>query len=88
MGITDNALDVMTRAGRFVYYKLQPETISLKVGGTPYICDAGESFIFSDEVITHIEDKDKLYGISKGITYTQKCHTDSEIIYSYKVVVE
>ncbi len=88
MGVTDNALDVMTKTGRFVYYKLRSETITLKVGGSPYICDAGESFIFSDEVITHIEGKDKLYGISKGITYIQKCHTDSETIYSYKVVVE
>lgn len=35
MGLTDNALDVMTKIGRFVYYKLQPKVIYLQLGREP-----------------------------------------------------
>ena len=42
LGLTDNALDVMTKMGRFVYYRVQPEVLHLKVGGKPLV----SSFVF------------------------------------------
>ena len=39
MGLTENALDVMTRMGRFTYYRLQPGMIHLQVGGEPLGCE-------------------------------------------------
>ena len=43
MGLTENALDVMTRMGRFTYYRLQLEVIHLQAGGKPLGCDGGVS---------------------------------------------
>ena len=86
-GLTDNALEVMTKMGPFTYYRLQPEVLKLQAGGTPLSCEGGGSFIFADGVLVRIEDN-KLYGISPGTTYIQKQIVDANLIYAYKVVVE
>lgn len=86
MGLTENALDVMTKMGQFTYYKLQPEVISLGIGET-LSCSEGDSFIFANGITASINDN-KLKGVVKGTTYILKLNTSSNTIVAYKVVVE
>lgn len=51
MGLTGNALDVMTKMGRFVYYRLQPEVIRLKLGDSSLAFSNVDKFVFADGVI-------------------------------------
>ncbi len=85
MGLTENALDVMTKMGRFVYYRLQPEVITLAIGER-LSCSDGETFVFADGAIVSLENN-QLVGVAKGITYIQK-RSEENTILSYKVVVE
>ncbi len=85
--LSENALEVMTKMGTFIYYKLQPETLRLKIDGEPLSCDNGDSFVFADGVIAAIEDN-KLKGVAKGTTYIQKYDAATKMVLSYKVVVE
>ncbi len=87
MGLTDNALDVMTKMGRFVYYRLQPEVIQLKVGEAPMACADGEEFVFADGVITSIVDG-KLKGIARGTTYIEIYNAEKNATRAFRVVVE
>ena len=87
MGLTGNALDVMTKMGRFVYYRLQPEVLHLQAGGEPLACENGDSFVFADGVVARIADGG-LQGIAKGTTYVQKRIAETDCIVAYKVVVE
>ena len=87
IGLTDNALDVMTKMGRFVYYRLQPEVIHLHVGGELMACDGGDSFVFADGVTVSIVEC-KLKGLTKGTTYVQKHIVEIDNVVSYKLVVE
>ena len=87
MGLTGNALDVMTKMGRFVYYRLQPEVIRLKVGGSPLAFSNGDSFVFADGVVARITEEG-LQGVSMGTTYVQLYIAESNCIIAYKVVVE
>ncbi len=85
MGLTENALDVMTKMGQFTYYRLQPEIITLHVGES-LECEEGDSFVFADRVVAGIIGNE-LVGLSKGTTYVQKKISNTNIL-SYKVVVE
>ena len=87
MGLTGNALDVMTKMGRFVYYRLQPEVIRLKVGGSPLAFSNGDSFVFADGVVARITEEG-LQGVSMGTTYVQLYIAESNCIIAYKLVVE
>ena len=87
MGLTGNALDVMTRMGRFTYYRLQPEVLHLQVGGESLECDNDDNFVFADGVVVRITDG-KLQGVSRGTTYVQKYVVDTNGIVGYKVEVE
>ena len=87
MGLTENALDVMTRMGRFTYYWLQPEVLHLQASGEPLGCDGGDRFVFADGVIVSIIDG-KLQGVSRGTTYVQKYVAETNCIVGYKVEVE
>lgn len=87
MGLTGNALDVMTKMGRFIYYRLQPEVLHLQIGGEPLSCENGDSFVFADGVTICIVDG-KLKGLKKGTTYVQKHITQTDRIVAYKLVVE
>lgn len=85
MGLTENALDVMTKMGKFTYYKLQPEAITLHVGEA-LECDEEDSFVFADGVTACISDN-KLKGVAKGTTYILKLCTSNNAIVAYKVIV-
>ena len=87
MGLTGNALDVMTKMGRFVYYRLQPEVIRLKLGDSPLVFSNGDNFVFADGVIVRITGEG-LQGATAGTTYVQKYNAESDCITAYKVVVE
>lgn len=87
MGLSENALDVMTKMGPFAYYKLQPEVITLQTGGKPLACADGDSYIFADSMTVRITDN-KLQGVAEGVTYIQKYIAAKDVIVAYKVVVE
>ena len=85
MGLSENALDVMTKIGQFTYYRLRSETITLN-GGDSLACEDGDSFVFADGVVARITGKE-LVGLSKGTTYVQKQMSNTHVL-SYKVIVE
>lgn len=87
ISLTENALEVMTQMGSFVYYRVQPEVYSLKVGEESYPCSGGEYYVFTDG--TRVTDVDgKLKGMSVGTTYILKYDEALEFIMAYKVVVD
>lgn len=87
MGLSSNALEVMTKMGPFIYYRLQPEPIHLKVGGEPATCQNGDTFVFADGAQVSVIDN-KLYGVASGTTYIQKYVAATQTILAYKVIVE
>lgn len=87
MGLTDNALDVMTKMGRFVYYRLQPEVLHLQVDGEPLVCENDDNFVFADGVVALIAEGG-LQGVAKGVAYVQKYVSETNQIVAYKVIVE
>lgn len=84
--LTENALGVMTKMGPFTYFKLQTETLRLKLNES-LACEDGDSFVFADGVTAAIHDN-KLVGLATGVTYAQKLIAASNAIFSYKVIVE
>lgn len=87
MGLTENALDVMTKMGRFVYYRLQPEVLHLQVGGEPLVYENGDSFVFADGVVARIVEGG-LQGVIKGSAYVQMHIAETDCIVAYKVLIE
>lgn len=86
-GLTGNALDVMTKMGRFVYYRLQPEVLHLQVGGEPLVYENGDSFVFADGVAARIVEGG-LQGVTKGSTYVQMHIAETDCIVAFKVLIE
>ncbi len=86
MALTDNALDVMTKMGNFVYYKLQDDVIYLEVGGESLKCEPQNSFVFADGCVVKIENND-LVGVVPGTTYIQKYIAEQDVVIAFKVVV-
>lgn len=87
MGLTESALDVMTKMGRFIYYRLQPDVLHLQIDGEPLACTDSEEFVFADGVIVSIVDG-KLKGMAKGTTYIEIYNAEKNTTRAYKVVVE
>lgn len=85
-GQTENALEVMTQMGCFIYYRIQSEVYSLKVGEELYECKEGDYYVFTDGVKVS-ESNGVLKGISKGTTYILKYNAKSGTILAYKMVV-
>lgn len=86
-GLTENALEVMTQMGSFIYYRIQPEVYSLKVGEELCGCKEGDYYVFTDGVKVS-ESNGALKGISEGTTYILKYNAESGLIMAYKVIVE
>lgn len=84
--LTDNALEVMTQMGSFIYYRVRPEVIKLTVGGS-LLYDGADKLVFADGFVAAINDN-ALFGISQGATYIQLMDGATNQIYAYKVVVE
>lgn len=87
IGLTENALEVMTKMGQFTYYRLQSEIYSIKVGEKSYACKDGDYYVFTDGVKIS-ESNGKLKGMSEGTTYILKYSAKSDLIMAYKVKVE
>lgn len=87
MGLTENALEVMTQMGNFIYYRVQPEVIRLKVGGTPLTAGSDEQFVFADGIYASITDG-QLQGLRAGTTYVQRLTVSTNTIRAYQVIVE
>ncbi len=85
-GLTENALEVMTQMGSFIYYRIQPEVYSLKIGKELYACKDGDYYVFTDGVKV-LDSNGKLKGISEGTTYILKFDAESGLILAYKVIV-
>ena len=87
MGLTSNALDVMTKMGAYTYYKLQPEVICVSPT-EPYADFAdGDSIAFADGVIVKAEGN-KLQGLIPGSTYILVRKAADDKILAYKVTVK
>ena len=86
-GLSDNALEVMTKLGGFVYYRLQGETLELSVSDDYSGLAEGDRVIFADGVVVRGAGN-KLEGLIRGTTYilVQK-GLEGEIV-GYKVIVK
>ncbi len=96
IGLTDNALEVMTKMGPFTYYRLQPDVLRLRVGQTLSsppangTTQASSTFLFADGVIATIADG-HLRALAPGTTYILTSHpspTSTALIHAYQVIVE
>ena len=87
MGLTNNALDVMTKMGRYIYYRVLSEVYSLKVGEESYECIGGDYYVFTDGVKV-LDNNGTLRGIVEGTTYILRYETKYKYILAYKVIVE
>lgn len=85
-GLSTNALSVMTKAGPFTYYRLQPEPIRMALGEFLSF-DDDVSVVFADNIIVHYEDK-ILKALSQGETYILKKYASSNLIEAFKVIVK
>ncbi len=86
VGMSVDALEVMTNTGDFIYYRLQPESLTLSVGESLH-CQGDDRFVFADGVTASIANN-TLQGLSKGTTYIEKYIAAKNAIVSYKVIVE
>ncbi len=84
--LTENALEVVTQLGKYLYYRVRPEPIYIAQGHY-WECPLGNSFVFADGVVVRIENG-MLYGVSQGTTYIQMFETSSGLVFAYKVVVQ
>lgn len=86
IGMATNALEVMTPAGSFIYYRLQPETIHLKVGKAQDFSAQGK-IVYTDGITTRLIDG-KLQARTEGTTYILLQDSQTSDIVAYKVIVE
>ena len=84
--LTENAMEVMTKAGGFTYYRLQSEVLNVSLFGSYYF-NEDNSIIFSDETIVTAE-KNKITGLSSGTTYILVNKAAENITLAYKVIVK
>lgn len=85
--LTDNAFEVMTNMGAYIYYRLQSETIYIQESGAFVTLDKGDSIVFADGVIVKAEGNE-IVGISKGTTYILISTVEQDKILAYKVIVK
>jgi len=85
IGLTSNALEVMTRMGPFTYYRLQPEVLYVSSSGFYTGFAEEDSIVFADGV-TVKADGNKLQGLSPGTTYIL-VRNGEDMIWAYKVIV-
>ena len=86
IGFSDNALEVMTNTGGYIYYRLQSEVVNVSLA-SPFLFAANDCVVFADEVIVKAQ-YNKLTGNSKGITYILVNIASRNEIVAYKVIVE
>ena len=85
IGLSPNALEVMTKMGSFIYYRLQPNTLTLTTG-SPLPLPDGDTIVFTDDVIVK-SDGTTLLPLNLGTTYILVHHKATDQILAYKVEV-
>lgn len=85
MGLSANALEVMTQMGPFTYYRLQPEVLRMTTEA-PLPLAEGDSVVFADGVVVAAEGA-SLHALTAGTTYVLIRRQATGEIGAYKVVV-
>lgn len=86
LGLSGNALEVMTKMGGFTYYKLQPETLYISTSETYSGFTKSAGIVFADGVVVKAEGN-RLLGLAHGTTYVLVHIASEDKIVAYKVVV-
>jgi len=87
LGLSSNALEVMTKMGGFTYYKLQQETLHVSMSVVYSEFPVDDSIIFSDGIIVKAVGN-QLQGLRRGTTYIIVHDGFEDKIMAYKVIVE
>jgi hypothetical protein len=87
VGLTDNAFEVMTKMGGFIYYRLQSETLQLSLLEDYSGLAENDTVIFADGVVVQAVGN-KLQGLIKGTTYILVHKGLEDKIIAYKVIVK
>lgn len=87
IGLTNNALEVMTKMGAYIYYKLLPEVLYVSTSELYTGFADGDSVVFADGVIVNAEEN-KLRGLIQGSTYILVKKASDDKICAYKVIVK
>lgn len=86
LGLSGNALEVMTKMGGFTYYKLRPETLYISTSETYSGFTESDGIVFTDGVVVKAEGN-RLLGLAPGTTYVLVHIAQEYKIVAYKVVV-
>ena len=86
VGLSSNALEVMTNTGGYTYYRLQPEAVYVSLS-EPFVFEGGDCIIFADGVVVKGEEN-TLIGSCKGMTYVLVEIASRGEMLAYKVIVE
>ena len=86
IGMTGNALEMMTNMGAYTYYRLQPETIYIQDGESSAVFDKEDMIVFADGIIVEAEGN-QLVGKTQGTTYILVSIAGQDKILAYKVNV-
>lgn len=84
-GLTDNALEVMTTTGPFVYYKLQSTALTVSSGSTLTLSE-GDEVVFTDGLVADGEGN-SIIPLSPGTTYVLIKKSDTPKILAFKLTV-
>ena len=85
-GLSKNAMEVITKMGGYIYYRLQQETIHVSLS-EPFYFATDDTVVFSDDVyVRGIENK--LSGITKGTSYVLVRVALSDEIVAHKIIIE
>jgi len=86
VGLSKNALEVITRMGSYIYYRLQQETIHVSLS-EPFYFASDDTIIFCDDVYVRGIDN-ILSGITRGTSYVLVRAALSDEILAYKIIIE
>ena len=79
-------MEVITKMGGYIYYRLQQETIHVSLS-EPFYFATDDTVVFSDDVyVRGIENK--LSGITKGTSYVLVRVALSDEIVAHKIIIE
>ena len=87
LGLSSNALEVITKMGGFTYYKLQQETLHVSMSVVYSEFPVDDSIIFADGIIVKAVGN-HLQGLRQGATYILIRDGSEGKIMAYQVIVE
>lgn len=87
IGLSNNALEVMTKTGSYIYYKLQPKVLYVSLSEPYFDLANEEAVIFADGVFLSANGN-KLHGLLKGTTYILVMSNIDNQISAYRVIIK